>query len=299
MRKFMSQEQAIMILILLLLAAMAVMLFCHIENKRFKITRYQISHSKITKDYTIVMLSDLHNYQYGENNQRLMAAIRQEKPDVVVSAGDMIEGSRHAPATSKTVHFLAQIASEFPFIYGMGNHESKLLSEPAVYRKTTEEFQRALQKEGKRITPLVDSSRTLMDSKIRVYGLDLEHEFFHKLTLHKVSVSHIKEKIGTPDPKYYNILIGHNPDQFDAYAKWGADLVLSGHVHGGMICFPWGRGIISPQFTLFPKYDHGIFKKGKTQMIVGRGLGNHTVHVRIFNRAELIVIHLNKQRNVD
>ena len=98
--------------------------------------------------------------------------------------------------------------------------------------------------------------------------------------------------MGEPEEGSYNILIGHNPDLLPSYSKWGADLVLSGHVHGGMIATPRGRGLISPRFVLFPRYYRGLYEMGKTKMILSGGLGNHSVHVRLFNRAELLVIRL-------
>ena len=57
------------------------------------------------------------------------------------------------------------------------------------------------------------------------------------------------------DTEKYNILLTHNPNFIDAYTKWGADLTLSGHIHGGMIRLPIIGGIFSPGVTFFPKYS--------------------------------------------
>ena len=51
-------------------------------------------------------------------------------------------------------------------------------------------------------------------------------------------------------------------------------------------------GVISPQLKLFPKYDAGVFKIGDSTMILSRGLGTHTVPVRVNNKAEVIIIDL-------
>ena len=71
----------------------------------------------------------------------------------------------------------------------------------------------------------------------------------------------------------------------------GADLTVSGHVHGGIIRVPlWGKGVASPNIRLFPKYDGGLFfEKGKT-MLLSRGLGIHTIPFRLFNPGELWVV---------
>ena len=83
---------------------------------------------------------------------------------------------------------------------------------------------------------------------------------------------------------------------FDNYAAWGADLTVSGHLHGGIIRIPGIGGVISPQAKLFPKYDAGHFRKDGKDLIVSRGLGTHTVNIRIFNPAELSVIHLSPEK---
>ena len=86
--------------------------------------------------------------------------------------------------------------------------------------------------------------------------------------------------------------MAHNPDYFEEYAAWGADLVLSGHVHGGMMRLPILGGVVSPAFKLFPKYDGGLFQQGKSTMILSRGLGMHTIPIRIFNPGELILLKI-------
>ena len=70
---------------------------------------------------------------------------------------------------------------------------------------------------------------------------------------------------------------------------------MSGHVHGGLMRLPVLGGVISPRLRLFPRYDGGRFERDKKVMILGRGLGTHTLPIRIFNPGELVVIHLKKR----
>ena len=108
----------------------------------------------------------------------------------------------------------------------------------------------------------------------------------------KMEDTYLKDVIGTPKKDVYEILLAHNPEYFEEYAAWGADLVLSGHVHGGIMRLPVLGGVISPKLVLFPKYDGGRFEEKNATMILSRGLGMHTLPIRIFNPAELVVIHL-------
>lgn len=104
--------------------------------------------------------------------------------------------------------------------------------------------------------------------------------------------TYVEGLLGKSRRDCFELLIAHNPDYFDNYAKWGADLTVSGHVHGGIMRLPVLGGVISPMLRLFPKYDGGLFEKDGRQMILSRGLGMHTIPVRIFNPGELVVIHL-------
>lgn len=286
------QNIIFVVLILFLIICVGLYLFCKWENRHFKITEYVIKDDKIKTPKTLVVLADLHNYMYGPLNDQLYSAIESLSPDYVVSAGDMIEGAMYAKGTYETVGFLKRIANNFNFIYGCGNHEWKLLKDKEKYPKTTTEFERGLQDSDGFVKPLNNDVLDLEADGLRFFGLNLEKEYFIKLGLNMTSKEHISELVGNPVENRYNILIGHNPDQFPAYASWGADLVLAGHVHGGMIATPWHRGLISPRFIPFPKYDGGLYERENTKMILSRGLGNHTIHIRIFNRAELLVVRL-------
>ena len=90
----------------------------------------------------------------------------------------------------------------------------------------------------------------------------------------------------------YTILLAHNPDYFPVYAEWGADLVLSGHVHGGMVILPVLGGVVSPMVRLFPKYYRGMYECRNKKMILTGGLGGHTLKFRVNNKPEICVIHL-------
>ena len=94
----------------------------------------------------------------------------------------------------------------------------------------------------------------------------------------------------------YNILLAHNPNFIESYAKWGADLILSGHIHGGMVRLPVLGGIFSPDTVLFPKYTSGLYEVEGKKLIVSRGLGRGVRGFRLFNKPEMIVITLNNEK---
>ena len=91
-------------------------------------------------------------------------------------------------------------------------------------------------------------------------------------------------------------LLAHNPDYFRSYCTLHPDLIVSGHNHGGMIRIPGIGGVISPRLHPFPKYDYGVYESAdiKTKMVVTAGCGMHSIHIRINNPPEMVVIDVNK-----
>ena len=106
-----------------------------------------------------------------------------------------------------------------------------------------------------------------------------------------LTVSYIETVLGE-SPEQFNILLAHNPAYFKEYVSWGADLILSGHVHGGVIRIPFFGGVFSPEKIFFPEYDAGLFESRDSIMVVNRGLGYSKVNLRLFNRPEISFIEL-------
>ena len=70
--------------------------------------------------------------------------------------------------------------------------------------------------------------------------------------------------------------------------------MLCGHAHGGQWRIPFTKiGLYAPGQGLFPEYTSGVHEKGKTAMVISRGLGNSEFPLRLFNRPEIVVIDIN------
>jgi len=258
------------------------------DSNRFVIKRFAAKDRRIARPARAVVLADLHNKRYGRKNERLLAAIREQKPDFIFVAGDM-PTARPGKPLEPALDFLRELAKDYPIYYGNGNHEQRLKLYPENYGDMGERYGQALQEMG--IEPLVNEHSLLRDLGIAVYGLELERIFYKRFRHRKMQTEYLDSVLGRPDSSFYTVLLAHNPAYFPWYAKWGADLVLSGHVHGGVVRVPfWGKGLVAPSLCPFPKYDGGIFQEGVSTMVLSRGLGMHTIPVRAFNPAELWVI---------
>lgn len=265
---------------------------------KFKEFHYYLNTKKLpggSKGLTFVLLADMHNHVYGPDNEQLLDAVEAQKPDAVFSAGDMLIGHSEHSFMPALELFQRLREKKLPVFYGNGNHEYRMRMDTKIYGSMYQEYAKGLRDCG--VILLENQSIPFEKNglEMRIYGFELDGKYYQKLHQEHFQTRELTEALGTPNREIYNILLAHNPVYFAQYADWGADLTVSGHLHGGIIRIPGIGGVISPQVKLFPKYDAGHFEKDGRDLVVSRGLGTHTVNIRIFNPAELSVIHL---RNV-
>ncbi|SKA59828.1 hypothetical protein SAMN02745111_00085 [Eubacterium uniforme] len=261
------------------------------EVRNFKITKYQIDTNKDIGDLDgkkIMLISDLHNCEYGKNNEKLFKAIDEVNPDYIMVAGDLVVGSTKYD-TDIALHFINTIAKKYEVFYANGNHEQRMRENRHIYGTKYRKFIRSFDKS---IHILNNYSYDIND-KVRVTGFVAHNRFFSKFKLPEMKRRYIIKRIKKRDRSKYNILIAHSPEYFETYKNWGADLVLSGHNHGGIVRLPFIGGVISPQYKIFDRYDRGVFTKDSTKMILSAGLGSHTINFRFNNRPEIVVFTIN------
>ena len=262
--------------------------------------KYQIYSPKLPLSFDgfkFIFISDLHGKIYGKENTTLIQLINKANPDCILIGGDMMVGGEnpkyefgYSPISAKSVDIsvdlISKLSKKYTIIHALGNHEEKLHSE--LWRKYTEALKEFNVK-------LIDNDvhRFINDDEeqIDIYGLSLGREFYPKFKRKELDVRNITDKIGTKGENY-SILMAHSPVYFSAYSKWGADLTLSGHLHGGIMRLPFVGGVIGPDFFILPKYSGGLYKENNRNMIVSCGVGMHTVNLRIFNPPELTLVEL-------
>jgi predicted MPP superfamily phosphohydrolase len=255
--------------------------------KTFKTRKYTVDTGRPgVAPLTLAVLTDLHGIRYGEGNSTLVREILNGKPDVVLVLGDMLnrmdEDSRQAAE-----ELFVDLALCVPVYYALGNHEYSLkCSAPEAYQA----YEDRLVAAGIRFLHNENQLLIIKDTPIRLYGLELPLIYYKKPFPPKLSGKTMQELIGKPDPNAYNILLAHSPKFGEVYFQWGADLILCGHYHGGMIRFSERIGLISPYFHPFPRFCCGMTRRNNQTMVVSPGLGEHTIPIRIHNPRELLFL---------
>lgn len=259
------------------------------DTNRFVIKQYRMKSKKIRGKHRYVFLSDLHNKVYGKENEPLLSEIDKMKPEAIFIGGDMLT-SKPGRDFKAAASFVQRLAAKYPVYYANGNHEYRIRIYGDEYGDMYKDYEEMLTQAG--IIRLVNTKQYLQDANIMLSGLEIDRRFYKRFRCTKMDETYLKSLLGEVDKEAFSILFAHNPDYFSQYAEYEADLVLSGHVHGGIAQLPFIGGVISPSFRLFPKYDGGFFKENGTSMVLSRGLGVHTIPVRFLNPGELIVLDL-------
>jgi hypothetical protein len=288
-------------------------------KQRLKQTEYEIFSKKLPvafDGYRIVHLSDLHGARYGDAQEELLAAVRTAHPDMIVMTGDIADNTKDAvetglelcrrlAAVTENSVTAAPMAGDMMTLdrtlitcdqtscliyYVLGNHELTLKAsvlEPylAEVRATGVYVMRNEHKQLRR-----------GGASIRLYGLETpivyyKNPFAEYRRDAYFSSEDTERLLGPVNREEFSILLAHDPLYYPSYREWGANLTFSGHIHGGVINLPGLGGVLSPDRSLFPKYDAGHFEEDGKHLIVSRGLGNHFL-IRVNNPAEVVTVVL-------
>ena len=276
-------------IVLAAIVAILTLLFIWIAygNTDLEIYKYNVKSEDIPSEFDnfrIVQISDLHNAEFGENNEKLLLMLKQADADIIAITGDMID-SRNTDI-DVAISFAQKAVNIAPVYYVNGNHESRVLGEYEKLKQgLTDAGVNILENSSADIT-IGDEAITLIGINDPTFRMDIVDDTMEQNIAHQL-VNVI------PDNDNYKVLLAHRPEYFDVYAG-KVDLVLSGHAHGGQFRIPFIGGLVAPGQGFFPEYYEGSHIKENTEMIVSRGIGNSIIPFRINNKPEIIVAELTK-----
>ena len=234
--------------------------------------------------FCIAHVSDLHNTEFGKDNERLLGKLKDMKPDIIAVTGDSVDSRR--TNIDITGDFFRRALEIAPVYYVTGNHEARIEEYPVLEAALkelgviyAEDVLIPIGRDGKKITLC-----GVADPYFSADYLFDDEAYAAERALDSLNAS-----------DNFTVLLSHRPEFFELYCKKGFDLVLSGHAHGGQFRLPFVGGFIAPGQGLFPEYDSGLYEKEGTRMIVSRGLGNSIIPLRLFNRPEIISVILKSE----
>ncbi len=264
------------------------------ERNQLKTEYYRIYSGKIKKKCRFVFLSDLHEKEFGEGNALLLQRIQELKPDFILIGGDFpishsSEDTDIRDEAEKGISLLDSLKRKYKVYYSFGNHEEKLLSKKEE-RGRVSAFKKAL--EG---VVLVDGRGIFLSEGLFLAGFPLDISYYQPLFFKekKPLEDAVKEKWRKAfsgekraDSSAFRIVLLHSPFYKEEALSFGEDLLLCGHFHGGAIGIPF-FALMTPQYRFFVREPRGLFRKGKQYYFISRGLGTHTINLRLNNFPEL------------
>lgn len=254
-----------------------------LSQKYISVTRYRYQNPEIKQSFKIVDLTDLHNFQYGDENCRLINKVKNESPDVIFLTGDMLNADEER--TDILMNLIQQLVNIAPVYASLGNHEIEYM-----------------QLSGNRnlIAQMEEAGATVLDKKY----IDIE------IKNQKVRLGGIYGYVLSSDDKEdpeqtfmeefqdtdrFKILLSHMPEGlllWKSMEYWDVDLVFSGHVHGGQMRIPFVGGLYDPEEGFFPTYTKGMYECGNGTMVLSAGLGSSRGIPRVNNLPELVVCEI-------
>lgn len=268
----------------LLLAAIFAVNFILWSNRSLQVETFTFRSSDLPAGFdgcTIVQLSDLHGAEFGDGNGDLLAAVAAANPDYIVLTGDLLDQYRETPE-GYAVELCEKLTAIAPTYYVTGNHEWASANVRAL--------KSAISETGTNI--LTNDHLTLErgGDKILLAGIDDPNGFADQKTPRELA-----DEINEVWSDGFWILLAHRNNYFaKSYSTLGADLVISGHAHGGLIRLPLTDGLIGVERDLFPSYTAGFYEVNDSALFVSRGLGNSGRTFRLFNRPQVAVLTLER-----
>lgn len=256
-----------------------------------KINTYEIYDEKVLSTTKLVIIADLHNYDFGDGNKELVEKILVQEPEVILMVGDMLD--RSSGDIERVLDLIDDLSEIAPIYFGMGNHE---LDWKELY---SDNLQEQLEDAGATIVEMNFCDLELNDQKIRIGGLydyafNLSHANLKNLSEERLEV--YRYLCEYEDTDAFKIMLSHRPDSFifgDASKAWDIDLVASGHLHGGQVVLPFLGGVYGGDQGWFPEYVHGLYEKDDMNILVTSGLStNKKLVPRWNNPPEIVVLEL-------
>lgn len=234
-----------------------------------RVKHYAIESSALATELSgkkIALVSDLHIGMVRKKAfvERVSKLIMSEQPDMILIAGDLIDGPRFP--YDKFLAPLAQLAAPLGVYFTPGNHEH--------YNNQNDLFYQAV---PSNVTVLIDQKIQLTDHAVDIIGIDYRAETFTETKSHLVAAGH--------EPERPTIVLLHDPKNTPALAESGVSLSVSGHTHGGQF-FP---GTLLIKF-LYGKYAQGLALTNGMPSVTTVGAGGAVAPVRLGTRPEVAIL---------
>lgn len=288
-KKILTMSSAILII-----ASILILLCYHlfyISYNNLEINTYNINEDDISTSVKFVMIGDLHDNQFGEDNNNLVAIIKSQNPDFIIANGDILNDD--SQNTDIAINLIKRLVDIAPVYYALGNHELEYMQ-----NKKSEDLLDEIKSTKATVLEMDYEDISINGVDIRIGGMYGYAFDPNGKTIKEDMAEGIYDFLKEfEDTDRYKIMMSHRPDSFifgEASKAWDIDLVVSAHNHGGQVVFPFLGGLYGGDQGYFPEYLHGLYNKDKMKLLITSGLGSNKQKLPRFNNIpEVMVVNLN------
>ena len=222
--------------------------------------------------FRILQLSDLHVDFLPETLDAVLELVSGERIDICVLTGDYRKrvSGPFEHILPDFERLMAQVPARGGIYAILGNHDCADMV-PAF--------------EGIGIEVLVNETRRIQRGRAQIHltGTDDVHYYYTGAARAALETA----------PEGFKIALVHSAELADVAAEAGFQLYLAGHTHGGQVCLPGGKPIIT-HMSSHRRYASGLWRHGTMVGYTTTGVGVSGLPVRFNTRGEAVLITLNR-----
>lgn len=292
MKLFKNYSKKKIFIVVMILVVMLAGLELYCSNECLTVSRYEVTDARIEGKVRMAVLADLHNHEFGKNNQRLIQRVKDENPDIILCVGDFV--NREEENTEVAEHVVTELCKIAPVYVSLGNHE---VGQEELFGT---DLKRTFERCGAKVLEYAYEDVDISGQKLRIgglYGYCVPAKYLASQEADAQECGFLEEFMNTEN---YTVFLCHMPCMWtvgEALEEWKIDLVVSGHSHGGQIRIPFVGGVYAPDEGWFPGRTCGVYQsEDETRtMVLTRGLGSTGKIPRINNIPEITIVDLKEK----
>ena len=240
-------------------------------------TRYELTTAKALgqERLRVAQISDSHigTTFDGEGFARHLERVQAASPDIVVITGDYVDDDTTRADMVEACAALGRLKTTYGVYFVFGNHDRGYFGTRDF---TGEDLIAELERNGVHV--LEDETAEIGENILLIGRKDRQD-------MGRMEASQLTQGA---DTSQYIIMLDHEPNDFDAETKAGADLVLCGHTHGGQT-FP-----LAPIGVAIGANDlaYGLETRGGTSFIVSYGISCWAVKFKTGTYSEFVIVDI-------
>ena len=244
-----------------------------VEPRMLQVDEHDIYLSEnYTQSLDVLVIGDIHAGPYRKRMwvEEVVQQANEQEPDLIVLVGDYIY---HSSEQVEYLDHLAELKAPLGVYAVTGNHDY-IDGKPEVLIDALESFGIQML-ENATITIEVDGEELILAGISDIWF-----------------AGDINKTLEGREEEESIILLSHNPDAVLFGVTALADLVISGHTHGGQIRLPWVGSVSEIPDLLGREYDRGLFDYKEQQLFITTGVGETGPRARLFNPPQINLLHI-------